>query len=535
MKERLFRGLICVLGVTFAVLWFFTSHRFKSSAFQVTDSMVSTLSASQLKMSEVLEDGAKSTARELSEAGASIEKIVLDSYAESYHNLVQSIVSQLFPLVENFDFDGAGKVVTNLMASMSSATWLKYITSEKPKATDIYEFGKASQAPGMVVYKAERKSAMAFIHVELQVNLAGLEALKSVKSVFQEINAKNLSRKQQVINLAATSVADGQKAAIRDCQVLTRKNGLWMGLIMLGVLLLVGFLLHFGLDVLCVRIIQTATAKISEIADHVCESAHGLNQSSQALADGASRQAASLEETSASLEEMSSMTQRNAGNAERANNLAKQTHQTAEEGTQNTQAMMQAISGIQNTAGQMHAAMGAVRAANDDVAKIIKTIDEIAFQTNILALNAAVEAARAGEAGMGFAVVADEVRNLAQKSAGAAHETASRIEGAIAKTETSVRMTDKVSDELKSLVLMSQQVEVSLSQILGCAREVDQVMDDIAAASKEQTQGIQQVNAAVSQMDKVTQSNAANAEESAIASAKLSSQADELKSVIDRL
>jgi methyl-accepting chemotaxis protein len=278
-----------------------------------------------------------------------------------------------------------------------------------------------------------------------------------------------------------------------------------------------------------------AVRSLNETAIQLASGADQISNASQSLASGASEQAASLEETSSSLEEMASMTRSNAGNAEKANGLAKQTRESAEQGTQKTKAMMQAMNGIQATGDAMREAMDAARSANGDVAKIIKTIDEIAFQTNILALNAAVEAARAGEAGMGFAVVADEVRNLAQKSAEAARETASRIEGAIAKTENSVRMSDKVSDELKSLVQMSQQVEVSLGEILTRAREVDQLVGDISAASKEQSQGIQQVNTAISQMDHVTQANAANAEESASASSELSSQAENLKTVVAQL
>jgi methyl-accepting chemotaxis protein len=154
-------------------------------------------------------------------------------------------------------------------------------------------------------------------------------------------------------------------------------------------------------------------------SNQLASAAGQITASSQSLAEGASEQAASLEETSASLEELSSMTKRNSESAQTANELAKQTKLAADQG----------VGGM----AAMAAAMAAVKVSSDDSAKIIKTIDEIAFQTNILALNAAVEAARAGEAGLGFAVVADEMRNLAQRSAQAAKETAVKIEGTIAK------------------------------------------------------------------------------------------------------
>jgi len=246
---------------------------------------------------------------------------------------------------------------------------------------------------------------------------------------------------------------------------------------------------------------------LGQISESLTGSAGQVSSASQSLADGSSNQAASLEETSSSLEEMSSMTKRNAENAQKANELAKQARTAADNGVGDMQAMS--------------AAMEAIKVSSDDIAKIIKTIDEIAFQTNILALNAAVEAARAGEAGMGFAVVADEVRNLAQRSAQAAKETAGKIEGAISKTGQGVEISRKVS--------------ATLNEIVTKARQVDELVAAVAAASREQTQGITQVNSAVGQMDKVTQSNAANAEESAAAAQELNSQAATMKQNVEEL
>jgi methyl-accepting chemotaxis protein len=225
------------------------------------------------------------------------------------------------------------------------------------------------------------------------------------------------------------------------------------------------------------------------------------------LAEGSSEQAASIEETSSSLEELSSMTKRNADNSQKANELSRQTRTAADKGVADMQ--------------EMNTAMAAIKASSDDIAKIIKTIDEIAFQTNILALNAAVEAARAGEAGMGFAVVADEVRNLAQRSAQAAKETAAKIEGAISKTGQGVTLSGKVAEALNDIVTK--------------ARQVDELAAEVAGASREQTEGITQINTAVGQMDKVTQSNAASAEESAAAAQELNAQAEIMKQSVAEL
>ena len=242
-------------------------------------------------------------------------------------------------------------------------------------------------------------------------------------------------------------------------------------------------------------------------ADQVTSAASQVSSSSQSLAQGASEQAASLEETSASLEEMSGMTNRNAENATKANELARQARQAADTGAGDMQAMS--------------AAMNDIKMSSDDIAKIIKTIDEIAFQTNILALNAAVEAARAGEAGMGFAVVAEEVRSLAQRSAQAARETADKIEGAITKTGQGVQITEKVAK--------------SLSEIVDKARQVDQLVAEVCTASREQSQGVHQITAAVTQMDKVVQSNAASAEESASAAEELNAQSHALREAVGEL
>jgi methyl-accepting chemotaxis protein len=255
------------------------------------------------------------------------------------------------------------------------------------------------------------------------------------------------------------------------------------------------------------RVLRRVSGSLNDSAYQVASAAGQVSTSSQSLAEGSSEQAASIEETSSSLEELASMTKRNAENAQKSNDLAKQARHAADKGVEDMQAMNQA--------------MEAIKVSSDDIAKIIKTIDEIAFQTNILALNAAVEAARAGEAGMGFAVVADEVRNLAQRSAQAAKETAAKIEGAISKTAQGVELSGKVSQ--------------TLNEIVTKARQVDELAAEVAGASREQTQGITQINTAVGQMDKVVQSNAASAEESAAAAEELNAQAELMKESVHEL
>jgi methyl-accepting chemotaxis protein len=299
--------------------------------------------------------------------------------------------------------------------------------------------------------------------------------------------------------------ACGDDAATASGKALSLTNWLIttlsVGAIVLGIVF--ATLLVIGLS----RILNRLARNLNENSCQIATAAGQVSSASQTLAEGASEQAASIEETSSSLEEMAAMTKRNAENAQRANDLAKEARAAADKGATDMQAMA--------------AAMDALKASSDDIAKIIKTIDEIAFQTNILALNAAVEAARAGEAGMGFAVVADEVRNLAQRSAQAAKETAVKIEGAIGKSAQGVGI--------------SNQVTRTLNEILTKVRQVDELATEVAGASREQTQGISQINQAVGQMDKVTQNNASSAEESAAAAEELNAQAETMKQSIGEL
>jgi methyl-accepting chemotaxis protein len=276
--------------------------------------------------------------------------------------------------------------------------------------------------------------------------------------------------------------------------------------------LLAATLLAAGLvGLLVIRATRRSLGDVSESlargASQTTLAATQLATAGRSLAEGCNEQASAVTETSAALEQMTAMIRSTADNADKAKTFAGQAREAARTGAD----MMT----------EMNDAMLAIAASSTEVAKIVKDIDEIAFQTNILALNAAVEAARAGEAGAGFAVVADEVRSLAQRSAAAARETADKIEAAIGNSRRGSTSCGRVGE--------------ALEQIGRTVTAADGLVAEIATAAREQAQGIRQVGVAMGQMDKVTQSNSASAEQSATAAEQLKAQADALQTAVHLL
>jgi methyl-accepting chemotaxis protein len=253
--------------------------------------------------------------------------------------------------------------------------------------------------------------------------------------------------------------------------------------------------------------LRGSVAELALSSEQIVAAANQIAAGSQSLAQGASEQAATIEETSSAATEINAMAQRTMDGSRTTAEIVN----TSQAGFQTTNASLHELIG----------AMDGIGESSQKISKIIKVIDEIAFQTNILALNAAVEAARAGEAGMGFAVVAEEVRNLAQRSAQAAKDTAQLIEDSMQKSDGGKLKVD--------------QVAAAIGTITGESSRIKDLVDDIHQGSVEQSRGIEQISQAVTQMEQVTQRTAANAEEGAAAAEELNAQAESMLQVVDRL
>ena len=365
-------------------------------------------------------------------------------------------------------------------------------------------FSDAEDERLFTLAKASRDSFLAKVNEAMASAASGntADARKSLRDELDPLVSACLSRFSAVIdhNIALST---GELAAATS-QV--RQGFLVTGIALLGAGL-VGLLLAVGIIGSLTRALHSISAALESGAARTATTSGQLAAVSQTVATGCSEQGSAVVETGAALEQISAMIRSTAENAAQAKQLATQTRAAAEAGA--------------SAMADMDAAMQAIATSSGEVAKIVKQIDEIAFQTNILSLNAAVEAARAGEAGAGFAVVADEVRLLAQRSAAAARETAGRIEAAI--------------DSSRRGAATCSRVGVSLAEIASRAAAADGIVAEIAMAAREQTQGIQQIGTAMAQLDEITHRNADRAEEGASAAADLSDQAQSMRGQVASL
>lgn len=328
-----------------------------------------------------------------------------------------------------------------------------------------------------------------------------LEAYAIYKS-----NLQNMTAYRQTLTDLVTMQKEDSKKLFVDNEKATKTANILLAIISfasLALMVSLGFIISNAIT----KPIQHAIGELTTGSSEVSAASAQVESASQALAEGTTEQAASIQETSSTLEETSSMVQQNNDNTKQAAVLAKNAKDYAQKSNQEMHTMMTSMEDLKQS--------------SNEIAKIIKVIDEIAFQTNILSLNAAVEAARAGDAGKGFAVVAEEVRNLAQRSAQAAKDTAGIIEKNISLSDSSA--------------IVAKNVNESLVQIDSESRKVSELLEEISTATEEQSRGVNEINKAIQQMESVMQSNASTADESAAASRELASQAANVNEIVRSL
>ncbi len=353
--------------------------------------------------------------------------------------------------------------------------------------------GKVGETAG---YFYLRISTEAFNKLKNQNEIALAEQMAKNKAV--------LARQIAEIKILSTALKEKNEAGLEE---INGSNAEVFAVTIFGIIVISALLLFFLVKKIVSKPINRMIDSLTNESHTLSATCDRITSTSQSLAATASQQAASIEETAASLEQISSATKQNASHADQADSLMSESNRIIEDAN--------------STMTELNGSMDKISTASEETFKIIKTIDEIAFQTNLLALNAAVEAARAGEAGAGFAVVAEEVRSLALRASTASKNTSELVQGTVGQIGDGLELVKKTND--------------AFSAVTRSTDEVSSLISRISAASKEQALGIEQVNNAVIEMDKITQQNAASAEDGAAASTEMNVQADQMKKFVEVL
>lgn len=359
-------------------------------------------------------------------------------------------------------------------------------------------------------------------------------ARQAMDRLVQQDMASNLNSTSRILVNLLQAVEEHQYALAANAENLQRRS--ISAIVTTSLLALIAGLTIAWLVVRSVsNALHTVGAKLRLSADETMAAASQVSSTSDELSSGASEQAARLEETAAALESFGELIRKNNKVAQDTRKSALASEQTARDGMKKMEKMRNTSEKMRDSSINLQSAMDSIKKSAGAISKIIRTIDEIAFQTNILALNAAVEAARAGEAGAGFAVVADEVRNLARRSAEAARETSSLIEDSIQRSERGATISEEVLSHLEAVMTDASGVDQTLRSVLQEFQTFTVAMEGMVDVATQQTEGISDINEAITDLNGITQRNAATSEESAAVAHSLKEQSVLLSDAVEEM